>query len=166
MEELRAEKSKTEAHIKSLKKRSSDLSVSMNLKHHCPNKLTVSSIIPTAEEHRGHEAAGPGALRENAGGVAEGRADRSGLTGAGPEKDQNHAGQRSEDLEAAPGPGLQEHQQHRNIYPQELNRGRGGRRGLISRSVSFIPQLNRIQQLIFFFCFSFSPLKGQSGTVR
>lgn len=117
MEELEAEKSKTEAHIQSLKKRKADLSVSMRpeaLKQAddinnilvCFQYLALMlSLFLLEEEHRGDEAAGSRTLREHALYPEAGRAGRPGLSGAGPETDQDQTGPGSSELETTPGPG-------------------------------------------------------------
>ena len=65
----------------------------------------MAPLFLPEEEHGGDEAAGPRALREHAVRSETGRAGRPGLSGAGPETDQDQTGPGSQELDAASGPG-------------------------------------------------------------
>lgn len=69
-------------------------------------------------------------LREHEGCPEAGRAGYPGLSGAGPQADQNQNGPGYEELETTPGPGQQEHQQHPESTEQQLC-SRGRQEGLI-----------------------------------
>lgn len=69
----------------------------------CIQHLTLM-FLPE-EEHRGDEAAGSRVLREHAVCPEAGRAGRPGLSGAGPETDQDQTGPGSEGLDTTSGAG-------------------------------------------------------------
>lgn len=77
------------------------------------------------EEHRADEAAGPRVLREHAACPEAGRAGRPGLSGAGPETDQDQTGPGYEGLDTTSGAGQQEHQQHSGSAEQNPCSGAG-----------------------------------------
>lgn len=86
-------------------------------------------MFPPEEEHRDDEAAGPRVLREHAASPEAGRAGRPGLSGAGPQTDQDQTGPGYEGLDTTSGAGHQEHQQHPRSAEQEP-RSRAGWEGL------------------------------------
>lgn len=84
------------------------------------------------EEHRGDEATGSGVFRERAVRPEAGRAGHPGLSGAGPEADEDQAGPGFKELDKTSGADHQDHQQHPD-YNEQGPHGKAGWQGLIQQ---------------------------------